>query len=177
VSVNKLPSVLAAWQALYRHSKSPHWYSLTMVSGAIIIIIIINTLPYSVLNEAVYSLCCCSWNLIRREFAINFTTKAQCILSNRWWAHWPLANIYTYLHSHALLIRGVESRSLLDPCWLDSMDELSPLATRDIDKQHVDVPRAPLGVVDSCWLLQGSIRWLYQSTTFKGSILTSSMVD
>jgi len=24
VSVNKLPSVLAAWQALYRHSKSSH---------------------------------------------------------------------------------------------------------------------------------------------------------
>jgi len=37
VSVNKPPSVLAAWQALYRHSKSPHWLSLTMVSGAFII--------------------------------------------------------------------------------------------------------------------------------------------
>jgi len=37
VSVNKPPSVLAAWQALYRHSKSPHSSSFTMLSGAIII--------------------------------------------------------------------------------------------------------------------------------------------
>jgi len=36
-SVNKPPSVLAAWQALYRHSNSSHWSSLTMVSGSIII--------------------------------------------------------------------------------------------------------------------------------------------
>jgi len=41
VSVNKPPSVLAAWQAFYRHSKSPHSSSLTTVSGEIIIIIII----------------------------------------------------------------------------------------------------------------------------------------
>jgi len=41
VSVNKPPSVIAAWQALYRHSKSPHWSSLKMVSRAFIIIIII----------------------------------------------------------------------------------------------------------------------------------------
>jgi len=40
LSVNKPPSVIAAWQALCRHSKSPHWSSFTMVSGAIIIIII-----------------------------------------------------------------------------------------------------------------------------------------
>jgi len=39
VSVNKPPSVIAAWQALCKHSKSPHWSSLTMISGAIIIII------------------------------------------------------------------------------------------------------------------------------------------
>jgi len=37
VSVNKPPSVIAVWQALYRHSKSPHWSSLAMVSGANII--------------------------------------------------------------------------------------------------------------------------------------------
>jgi len=40
VSVNKPLSVVAAWQALCRHSKSSHWSSFTMVSGAIIIIII-----------------------------------------------------------------------------------------------------------------------------------------
>jgi len=39
--MNQPSSVIAAWQALYRHSKSPHWSSLTMVSGTIIIIIII----------------------------------------------------------------------------------------------------------------------------------------
>jgi len=41
VSYGCYPSVIAAWQALCRHSKSPHWSSFTMVSGAIIIIIII----------------------------------------------------------------------------------------------------------------------------------------
>jgi len=30
--VNKPPSVIAAWQALYRHSTSPHCSSLTMRS-------------------------------------------------------------------------------------------------------------------------------------------------
>jgi len=39
VSVNKPPSVLTARQALYGHSKSPHSSSLSMLSGAIIIII------------------------------------------------------------------------------------------------------------------------------------------
>jgi len=29
VSVNKPPSVIAVWLALYRHSKSPHWSSFT----------------------------------------------------------------------------------------------------------------------------------------------------
>jgi len=38
VSVNKPPSVIAASQALYRHSKSPNSSSLSMLSGAIIII-------------------------------------------------------------------------------------------------------------------------------------------
>jgi len=38
VSVNKPPSVIAAWQAICMHSKSPHWSSFTTVSGAIIII-------------------------------------------------------------------------------------------------------------------------------------------
>jgi len=41
MSVNKPPSVLAARQALYRHSKSHHSSSLSKLSGAIIIIIII----------------------------------------------------------------------------------------------------------------------------------------
>jgi len=44
VSVNKPLSVVAARQALYRHSKSPHSSSLTMLSGAISI----NTLHNSV---------------------------------------------------------------------------------------------------------------------------------
>jgi len=41
VSVNKPPSVIAAWQALYRHSKSPHSPLLSVLSGANIIIFII----------------------------------------------------------------------------------------------------------------------------------------
>jgi len=39
VSPNKPPSVITDWQALYRHSKSPHLTSLRMLSGSIIIII------------------------------------------------------------------------------------------------------------------------------------------
>jgi len=35
VSVNKPPSVIAYWQALYVHSKSPHSFSLSILSGAI----------------------------------------------------------------------------------------------------------------------------------------------
>ena len=35
------PLVIAAWQALYRHSKSPHSFSFLIVSEEIIIIIII----------------------------------------------------------------------------------------------------------------------------------------
>jgi len=41
VSLNKPPSVIADWHALYRHSKSPHSSSLRMLSWEITIIIII----------------------------------------------------------------------------------------------------------------------------------------
>jgi len=37
MSVNKPPLVIAAWQALYMHSKSPQSSSLRMLCGAIII--------------------------------------------------------------------------------------------------------------------------------------------
>jgi len=39
--MNKPPSVIAAWQALYRHFKSSLSSSFSMLSGAIIFIIII----------------------------------------------------------------------------------------------------------------------------------------
>jgi len=67
VSVNEPPSVIAAWQALYRHSKSPHWSSFTMVSGAIIIIIIIDlnttwhtymTVDHMCYDSYMETLCC-----------------------------------------------------------------------------------------------------------------------
>jgi len=58
VSVNMPPSVIAACQALCRHSKSPHWSSLTMVSGAIIIIIDIEDR-----SSREVTLChCCNWS-------------------------------------------------------------------------------------------------------------------
>jgi len=41
VSVNVSPSVIAAWQALDRHSKSHHSSALSLLSGAIIISVII----------------------------------------------------------------------------------------------------------------------------------------
>jgi len=42
VSLNKRPTIIPAWQALYRRYKPPHSSSLRMLSEAIIIIIIIN---------------------------------------------------------------------------------------------------------------------------------------
>jgi len=41
VSLNKPPSVLATWQALCRHSKSPHWSSLTMVSRKLLLLLLL----------------------------------------------------------------------------------------------------------------------------------------
>jgi len=44
VSVNKLPSVIDAWQALYKHFKSAHAYSLSILSEVIILLLLLHLL-------------------------------------------------------------------------------------------------------------------------------------